>query len=162
MKTDLFKSCGHCWGFQICWHIECSTYTASSFRIWNSSTWIPSPPLALCIVMLPKAHLTLHSRCLALGDWSHHRDYLGLEDLFCTVLLCILAISSCKGITNSKCVNLPTICITLKEMETYSSVLAWRIPGTEEPGGLPSMGSHRIKHNWSNLAAAAAGVHLSA
>ena len=48
--------------FQICWHIECSTFTASSFRIWNSSTGIPSPPLALFIVMLPKAHLTLHSR----------------------------------------------------------------------------------------------------
>ena len=47
--------------FQICWHIECSTFIASSFRIWNSSTGIPSPPLALFIVMLPKAHLTLHS-----------------------------------------------------------------------------------------------------
>ena len=56
MKTDLFLSCGHCWVFQICWHIECSTCTASSFRIWNSSTGIPSPPLALCILMLPKAH----------------------------------------------------------------------------------------------------------
>ena len=44
MKTDLFQSCGHCWLFQICWHIECSTFTASSFRIWNSSTRIPSPP----------------------------------------------------------------------------------------------------------------------
>ena len=34
-----------------------------------------------------------------------------------------------------------------KEMATYSSVLAWRIPGTEEPGGLPSMGSHRVRHD---------------
>ena len=40
MKTDLFQSCGHCWVFQICWHIECSTVTTSSFRIWNSSTGI--------------------------------------------------------------------------------------------------------------------------
>ena len=62
MKTDLFQSCGHCWVFQICWRIECSTFTASSSRIWNSSTGIPSPPLALFVVMLPKAHLTLHSR----------------------------------------------------------------------------------------------------
>ena len=62
MKTDLFQSCGHCWVFHICWHIECSTFTASSFRIWNSSTGIPSPPLALFVVMLPKAHLTLHCR----------------------------------------------------------------------------------------------------
>ena len=62
MKTDLFQSCGDCWVFQICWHIEGSTFTASSSRIQNSSTGIPSPPLALFIVMLSKAHLTLHSR----------------------------------------------------------------------------------------------------
>ena len=61
MKTDLFQSWGHCWVFQICWHIEYSTSTASSFRIWNSSAGIPSP-LALFVVMLPKAHLTSHSR----------------------------------------------------------------------------------------------------
>jgi len=62
MKTDLFQSCDPCWVFQICWHIECSTFTALSFRIWNSSTGIPSPPLASFIVMLPQAHLTSHSR----------------------------------------------------------------------------------------------------
>ena len=61
-KTDLFQSCGHCWVFQICWQTECSTFTASPFRIWNSSTGIPLPPLALFLVMLPKAHLTSHSR----------------------------------------------------------------------------------------------------
>ena len=44
-----------------------------------------------------------------------------------------------------------------KEMATHSSVLAWRIPGTGEPGGLPSMGSHRVRHDWSDLEAAAAG-----
>ena len=43
-----------------------------------------------------------------------------------------------------------------KEMETHSSGPAWRIPGMEEPGGLPSMGSHRVRHDWSDLAAAAA------
>ena len=43
-----------------------------------------------------------------------------------------------------------------KEMATHSSVLAWRIPGTGEPGGLPSMGSHRVRHDWSDLAAVAA------
>ena len=62
MKTDLFQSCGHYWVFQICWHIECSTFTASSFRIWNSSAGIPSPHLTLFIVMFLKAHLTSHSR----------------------------------------------------------------------------------------------------
>ena len=43
-----------------------------------------------------------------------------------------------------------------KEMATHSSVLAWRIPGTGEPGGLLSMGLHRVGHDWSNLAAVAA------
>jgi len=41
-------------------------------------------------------------------------------------------------------------------MATHSSILAWRIPGTGEPGGLPSLGSHRVGHDWSDLAAAAA------
>ena len=41
-----------------------------------------------------------------------------------------------------------------KEMATHSSVLAWRIPGMAEPGGLPSMGLHRVGHDWSDLAAA--------
>ena len=43
-------------------------------------------------------------------------------------------------------------------MATHSSVLAWRIPGMGEPGGLPSMGSHRVGHDWSDLAAAAAAT----
>ena len=90
MKTDLFQSCGHCWVFQIFWHIKCSSFTASSFRTWNSSTGISSPPL----MMLPKAHWLHIVGCLALGEWSHHHDYLGREDLFCTVLLCILTTSS--------------------------------------------------------------------
>ena len=71
-----FQSCGHCWVFQICWDIECSTLTTSSLRIWNSSTGIPSPPLALFVVMLPKAHLTSHfrmsgSRCVITPSWLY-------------------------------------------------------------------------------------------
>ena len=62
MKTDLFPSCGYCWVFQICWYTEGSTLSALSFRIWNSSAGISSPPLALFIAMLPKSHLTSHSR----------------------------------------------------------------------------------------------------
>ena len=46
-----------------------------------------------------------------------------------------------------------------REMATHSSVLAWRIPGTGEPGGLPFMGSHRVGHDWNDLAVAA--VELS-
>ena len=68
MKTDMFQSCGHCWVFQICWHIECRTLIASSFRIWNSSAGIPSPLLAFYVIMLPKVHLTLHS-CMSGSRW---------------------------------------------------------------------------------------------
>ena len=56
------------WLFPVLWpllsfpNIECSTFTASSFRIWNSSAGIPSPPLALFFEMFRKVHLTLHSR----------------------------------------------------------------------------------------------------
>ena len=63
MKTDLFQSCGHCCVFQMCWHIECSTLTASSFRIWSSSAGIPSPPLTLFVVIcFLTTYLTLYSR----------------------------------------------------------------------------------------------------
>ena len=88
------QSCGHCWVFQICWHIECSSFTASSFRIWNSSTGIPSTPLGLFAVMLPKAHLTLHPR-ISGSRWVITPSWLsGLWRSFCTVLLCSLATSS--------------------------------------------------------------------
>ena len=95
MKTDLFQSCGHCWVFQMCWHIECSMFTASSFRIWNSSTGIPSPPLALFVVILSKAHFTSHSR-MSGSRWVITPSWLSwfLRIFFCTVLLCILATSS--------------------------------------------------------------------
>ena len=76
MKTDLFQSCGHCWVFQICWHIECSIFTESSFRNWNSSTGILSPPLALFIVTLPKTHLTSHHRM------SSSRFLNGIKNFF--------------------------------------------------------------------------------
>ena len=46
-------------------------------------------------------------------------------------------------------------------MATHCSILAWRIPGMGEPGGLPSMGSHRVGHDWSDLAAAAASSFVS-
>ena len=96
----LVQSCGHCWVFQICWHIKCSTFTASSFMIWNKLkfylklTGIPSPPLAVFIVMLLRPAWLHIPGCLAPGEWSHHCGYLGHEDLFCIILLCILATSS--------------------------------------------------------------------
>ena len=67
MKPDHFQPCGHYWVFKICWPMECNTFTASSFRIWNSSTGIPSPPLALFIVMLPKTHFCRYNGYLELN-----------------------------------------------------------------------------------------------
>ena len=82
----------HWWVFQICWYIECSTFTASSFRIWNRSTGIPSPPLALFVVMLPKA--TSHFR-MSGSSWVITPSWLSRSwRFFRTVLLCILASSS--------------------------------------------------------------------
>ena len=96
MKIDLFQSCGHCWVFQICWHIECNTFTASSFRIWNGSTGIPSPPLALFAVMFLRPTWLRIPGCLALDEWSHHHDYFGREDLFCVFLPPLNIVCFCK------------------------------------------------------------------
>ena len=83
--------------FHICWHIECIFFTASSFRIWNSSAWNLSPTLALFIVMIvipPEACLTSHyrlsdSRQVTIPSWLS-----GALRSFCIVRLCILATSS--------------------------------------------------------------------
>ena len=95
MKTDFFQSCGHCWVFQICWHIEFSTFIASSFIIWNSSTGIPSPPVTLFIVMLPKTHLTSNSRMSGSrwviipswlsGSWRSFLHSFSLYSCFCWI-----------------------------------------------------------------------------
>ena len=95
MKTDLFQSCNHCWVFQICWHIECSTFTASSFRIWNISAGIPPFPLALFVVMIPKAYLTSYSRMsrsrrVIMPSWLS----ASLRFLYSSVYSCHLLISS--------------------------------------------------------------------
>ena len=93
-EIDLFQCCGHFWASQICWHVEYTALTASSFRIWNSSIGIPSPPLVLFVVMLSKAHLTSHSR-MSDSRWVITTSWLsGSWALFCTVLLCICATSS--------------------------------------------------------------------
>ena len=100
MKTDLFQSCGHCWVFQICCRIECSTFMASSFITWNRSAGIPSPALALFVVMLPKTHLTSHSRMSGSG-WvitslwlsESWRSFLYSSSVYCYHFLLISSAS---------------------------------------------------------------------
>ena len=58
-----------------------------------------------------------------------------------------------RGITLQSLDEHLQIAFYAMEMATHSSVLAWRIPGMGEPGGMPSMGSHRVGHDWSDLAA---------
>ena len=94
------------WPFPVLWPLLSSPnllaywvqqFTASSFRIWNSSTGIPSPPLALFLVMLPEAHLTSHSR-MSGSRWVITPSWLsGSWRSFCTVLLCILAFTRCQS-----------------------------------------------------------------
>ena len=79
MKTDLFQSCGHCWVFQTCWHIECRTFTASSFRIWNSSTGILSPPLALFVNYHTIALITHTSKVMLKILQARLQQYMNCE-----------------------------------------------------------------------------------
>ena len=74
------------------------------------------------------------------------------------MILCMLSTDKCLCAVRSQASYQWLVTIVEKAMATHSSVLAWRIPGTGEPGGLPSMGSHRVRHNWSDLAAAAATI----
>ena len=162
MKTDLFQSCGHCWVFQICWYTECSTFTASSFRIWNSSAGIPSPPLALFVVRLPKVLLTSHSRmsgsrwvitpsCLS-GSW---RSFLYSSSVYsCYVFLrssaSFMSIPFLSFIVPIFAWNVPLVSlIFLKRSLVFLillfssiSVVRWRREWLSTPAFLPGE-SHR-------------------
>ena len=78
MRVDFFQSCGHCWVFQICWHIECNTLIASPFRVLNSSTGISLHPVTLLTAVLPKAHLTSYSRMSGSG-WLTTPSWLSVS-----------------------------------------------------------------------------------
>ena len=137
MKTDLFQSCGHCWLFQICRRIECSTFTASSISSWNS----------YCYCSAEGNGTPLQYSCLEnpmdRGAWK----------------------AAVHGVTEGQ-TRLSDFTFTFhfhaleKEVATHSSVLAWRIPGMGEPRRLPSMGSHRDGHDWSDLAVAVTSSDL--
>ena len=103
---------------QICWHMECSTFTASPFRIWNSSAGIPSPPLTLFIVMLPKAHLTLHSR-ISGSRWVITPSWLSGHDLFLyssSVYSCHLFLISSASVRS------------IPFMSFIEPIFAWNVP----------------------------------
>ena len=85
--------------------------------------------------------------------WIQFASILLKIFLFISSVILFYSISFCLTFCVYRVHLLPAV---EKEMATHSSILAWRIPETEEPGGLPSMGSHRVGHDWSDLVAAAA------
>ena len=104
MKTDLFQSCGHCWVFQICWHIEYITFTASSFRIL--SKMLSLDPLSTayevkewkslsCVWLLvtPDQNTGVGSHSLLQGIFSTHGLNLGLP--YCRKILYYLSHKKC-------------------------------------------------------------------
>ena len=115
MKTDLFQSCVHCWVFQTCWHIECNTLTASSFRIWNNSAEIPSPPLALVIVMLLKAYLTSQSRMFG-SRWMTNQITLVRVTKTSTVFSCHLFLISSASFRS------------IPFLSFFEPIFAWNVP----------------------------------
>ena len=166
MKTDLFQSCGHCWVFQICWHVECSTFTASSSRIWNISSGIPSPPLALFIV----TNHFLSSKTPQVGIYSHQnshyrKKYTHTHTHTHTYIngwwaspgvhfICIMDFPG--GSDDKESAHSREIWVWSLDQEdplekgkaAHPSFLAWRIPWSEEPGRLYSMGSQWVRHDW--------------
>ena len=102
-----------------------------------------------------------------LSSVKFFQDLASLRRLFSDLLTCFLALFPHHGANHMNCVAcLSSVSFTrlaalwmgtlslITEFLASSNVLAWRIPGTGEPGGLPSMGSHRVGHDWSDLAVA--------
>ena len=112
MKTDLYQLCGHCWIFPICWHIECSILTASSFRIWKSSAGIPLPPLSLFIVRLLGPSWLHTPGSLALGLSVSWRSFLYSSSVYsCHLFLissaCVMSLPSLFFIVPTFAWNVP-------------------------------------------------------
>ena len=135
MKTDLFQSRGHSWIFQMCWRIECSTFTASCFRIWNSSTGIPSPPLGWFVVMLPKAHLTSHYTLYVLHKTGHCDVIIVYYVWVMIVCVCVNVLSHVLFFTTPLTVVYPAPLSIELSRQKY-----WSISQFIFPGDLPDPG----------------------
>ena len=143
MKTDLFQPCGHCWVFQIGLHIEFSILTASLFRIWNSSAGIPSPPLALFIVMLPKSHLTSYYSIS--GSWWVTSPLWFVSDSL--RLHGLQQGSSVHGTFQTRVLEWGAIAFSVN---CFSPVQFCATPKTAAHQAPPSLGFSRQEH-WSGL-----------
>ena len=119
MKTDLFQSSGHCWIFQIFWHVESNT--ALCLRIWNSSTGIPSLPLALFVVMVLKVHLTSHSK-MSGSRWETTAFWFQVVKTF---FFYVFSSHSLLLLLHS-CHFCPLSCPSLHEMFPGYFIFSWR------------------------------------
>ena len=128
--------------FQICWHLECSTLTASSFRI--------------LVVQLgfPGGSAGKESACNA-GDFGSipglgrsTGEGIGCPLQYSWAFLMAQLIKNLPAMRETWVQSLGWEDSLEEGMATHSSILAWRIPWTEEPGGIQSMGSQRVSHVW--------------
>ena len=110
-KIHLFQSCSHCQVFQFCWHIKCSTFTASSFSIWTSSAGIPSPPLALFVVM---------------PTWLHTPGFLAPGDLWLSGSLCPFLYSF--SVYFCHLFLIPSASVSVPFLSFIVAIFAWNIP----------------------------------
>ena len=115
--------------------------------------------LALCIIIQPPCFFSflMNYPLLCLFVWADLPAQKSPTIIFPWPTNAFLSLKSCHFLYRFFC-KFPSLDFVLphsmeKEMATHSSVLAWRIPGMGEPGGLPSLGSHRVGHDWSTLAA---------
>ena len=167
-KTDaiifvVVQSLSHVWLFATVWTAARQaslsfTVSRSLLKLMSIELMKPSSHLILCPSLLPLPSIFASIRVLPVSQFFALR-YSCLENPMDGGAW--WAAVHAKGRTRLSDFTLTFHFPALeKEMATHSSVLAWRIPGTGEPGGLPSMGSHRVGHDWSDLAAAAAVLHI--
>ena len=129
MKTDLLQFCAHCWIFHICWHIECSNLISMDKKR-KEKTFTSCPMLTILSFFLP-----------------FYFDCIG------SLLGCPVAqtVKNLSVMQETQVQSLGQEDLLAKRMVTYSSILDWRIPWTEEPGRLQSIGYQRVGHNWANV-----------
>ena len=147
-------------------------WVTDAFTFILSWTWIyilvslsNSVPLSHFSIFPLFARIFLHLLCEKAD--SHHLSLIYLIVQFQCMCMYAKSLQSCPTLCNPRDCSPPGSFVYRilqaleKEMATHSSVLAWRIPGTGEPGGLPSMGSHRVGHEWSDLAAVGKNTGMS-
>ena len=139
-----------CCPFPICWlstlMITCDESCSSWLILFRHSTCWYSP--------LSWLHLSSYECCISGIQWRFSFSSILSCTVQCLLWCCLtqLWLASSSQSPHYLGAHLE------KEMATHSSILAWRIPWTEEPGGLLSMGSHKVGHNWSDLAVVAAAA----